>query len=221
MEKTDTLPPSKGLSRQLGLVGLAATGICSMLGASVYVVPFMIQRNVPGIGPNVLPAFLFAALPALLAAMAYAILSSAMPRAGGSYIFASRGLSPYLGFVASFSQWFGLSIAIGVISYIIIPFFRDVVDALGWDAWAQWLETGYVRVSFAILLLWVFVFINIIGLKFYERTLVPLMFVMFALGAIVIIAGFSYNQADFAGALLEQEGRSLPTKAAPFISAPF
>ncbi len=85
-----------------------------------------------------------------------------MPRAGGSYIFASRGLSPYLGFVASFSQWFGLSIAIGVISYIIIPFFRDVVDALGWDAWAQWLETGYVRVSLAILLLWVFVLINII-----------------------------------------------------------
>jgi APA family basic amino acid/polyamine antiporter len=216
MKNKDTPSSSKGLSRQLGLVGLAATGICSMLGASVYVVPFMIQRNVPGIGPNVLPAFLFAALPAMLAAMAYAILSSAMPRAGGSYIFASRGLSPYLGFVASFSQWFGLSIAIGVISYIIIPFFRDVVDALGWDAWAQWLETGYVRVSLAILLLWVFVLINIIGLKFYERTLVPLMFVMFALGAIVIIAGFSYNQADFAGALLEQEGRSLSSQSSPF-----
>ncbi|MCU0368513.1 MAG: hypothetical protein MUF39_06755 [Cyclobacteriaceae bacterium] len=52
------------LSRQLGLTGLAATGICSMIGASIYVVPFMIQRNVPGIGPYVLPAFLFAAIPA-------------------------------------------------------------------------------------------------------------------------------------------------------------
>ena len=50
---------NQGLSRQLGLLGLAATGICSMLGASVYVVPFMIQRNVPGIGPYVLPAFPF------------------------------------------------------------------------------------------------------------------------------------------------------------------
>jgi APA family basic amino acid/polyamine antiporter len=46
-----------------------------------------------------------------------------MPRAGGSYIYASRSLSPYLGFVASFSQWFGLSIAIGVVSYVIVPFF--------------------------------------------------------------------------------------------------
>lgn len=98
------------LTRQLGLVGLTATGICSMIGASIYVVPFMIQRNVPGIGSYVLPAFLFAAIPAILAAMAYTILSSAMPRAGGSYIYASRSLHPYLGFVARFSQWFGLSI---------------------------------------------------------------------------------------------------------------
>lgn len=80
-------PSPTGLRRQLGLLGLAATGICSMLGASVYVVPFMIQRNVPGINEWVLPAFLFAAVPALLAALAYAILASAMPRAGGSYIY--------------------------------------------------------------------------------------------------------------------------------------
>jgi len=85
----------------------------------------MIQRNVPGIGPFVLPAFMFAAIPALFAALAYAILASAMPRAGGSYLYASRSLHPYLGFIASFSQWFGLSIVIGVISYVIVPFFRD------------------------------------------------------------------------------------------------
>ena len=79
------------LRRELGLLPLAATGICSMLGASVYVVPIMIQRNVPDIGPYVLPAFLLAALPAIFAAFAYAALSSAMPRAGGSYLYASRG----------------------------------------------------------------------------------------------------------------------------------
>ena len=56
-----------GLAREMGLLGLAATGICAMLGAAINVVPFMLQRNVPGIGPDVLPAYLFATVPALLA----------------------------------------------------------------------------------------------------------------------------------------------------------
>ena len=85
-----------------------------MVGAGINVIPFMIQRSVPGIGPHVLPAFALATIPVLLAALAYAILASAMPRAGGTYIYASRGLHPYLGFVASFSQWFALCVAIGV-----------------------------------------------------------------------------------------------------------
>ena len=45
-----------GLSRQMGLTALAATGICAMLGAAINVIPFMIHRSVPGIGPWVLPA---------------------------------------------------------------------------------------------------------------------------------------------------------------------
>ena len=203
-------PNATGLQRQLGLLGLAATGICSMLGASVYVVPFMIQRNVPGIDSWVLLAFLFAAVPALLAALAYAILASAMPRAGGSYLYASRGLHPYLGFVASFSQWFGLSIVIGVIAYIIVPFLRDIAVALEWSGTAALLEAGVVRVGLALLMVWLFVGVNVLGGRFYERTLIPLMFVMFALGGIVIVAGFSFEQADFATALLEREGRSVP-----------
>lgn len=185
----------------MGLLGLAATGICSMLGASIYVVPFMIQRNVPGIGPYVLPAFLMAALPAIFAALAYSILASAMPRAGGSYIYASRGLNPYLGFVASFSQWFGLSIAIGVIAYVIIPFFRDIAAQLHLTELAAALNQGSVRVVLALAILWIFVFINILGVKSYQRTVVPLMVLMFALGAVVVVAGFWYNHQDFVNAV--------------------
>lgn len=197
------------LRRELGLGGLMATGICSMLGASIYVVPFMIQRSVPGIGPWVLPAFLFAAVPALLAALAYAILASAMPRAGGSYLYASRGLHPFLGFAASFSQWFGLSIVIGVIAYIIVPFLRDIALGLGWLQLAQTLEAGPVRVGLALLMVWSFVGINVLGARSYERTLIPLMVLMFALGAVVIVTGFSHDQTDFARALA-LTGQTLP-----------
>jgi amino acid transporter len=204
-----------GLVREMGILGLAATGICSMLGAGINVLPFMIQRNVPGIGPNVLPAYLFAALPAILAALAYAILSSAMPRAGGSYVFASRALNPYLGFVASFSQWFGLSIAIGVVSYLLIPFLRDISAAIGWLSFADILNSGAVRVTLALAFLWIFVGVNLRGVKLYQRTIVPLMFLMFVLGVIVIVAGFSFSQQNFADALFAKEGHTVPMAEAP------
>jgi len=51
--------------------------------------------------------------------------------------------------------------------------------------------------------------VNMSGLQFYERTLIPLMFLMFGLGAIVIVAGFSFAPADFEAALLKKEGRQL------------
>lgn len=214
MNKAET---TTGLTRGLGLLGLAATGICSMLGAAINVIPFMIQRSVPGIGPHVLPAYLFAAIPAIFAALAYAILASAMPRAGGSYVYASRALHPYLGFVASFSQWFGLSIAIGVVSYVIVPFLRDIAAALGWEPLAAVLSTGGVRVLLSLAFLWTFVAVNLRGVRLYERTLVPMMFLMFALGAVVIVAGFAFDQHDFAAALLAEEGRPIPkASAAPF-----
>ena len=196
------------LSRKLGILGLTATGICSMMGASIYIMPFMIHRSVPGIGPYVLHAFLLAAVPAVLAAFAYSILASAMPRAGGSYIYASRGLHPYFGFVASFSQWFGLSIVIGVISYVIVPFVRDVALALDWNDIASLLEIGWIRLTIAIALLWTFVFINILGADFYEKTLVPLMFIMFGLGAIIIFSGLYFDHHDFLDGLQAKDGQA-------------
>ena len=211
-----------GLARNLGLMGLAATGICSMLGAAINVMPFMLLRGLPEIGPYVLPAYVLAAVPAVLAALAYASLGSAMPRAGGSYVYASRALSPWWGFIASFSQWFGLSIAIGVVSYLLVPFLRDIAGALSFAGIAAALERGPVRVGISIAFLWTFVLVNLRGLKLYERTLVPMMFLMFVLGGVVIVSGFAFDHGDFAAALMATEGRSVPeTATTPWQLVPF
>jgi APA family basic amino acid/polyamine antiporter len=45
--------------------------------------------------------------------------------------------------------------------------------------------------------------------KLYERTVVPLMILMFGLGAIVIVTGLSFDKQDFAQALMLREGRSV------------
>ena len=206
--------PASGLAREMGLLGLTATGICAMVGAAVNVIPFMIQRQVPGIGPNVLPAYLLGAVPAVLAGLVYAMLASAMPRAGGSYVFASRGLSPYLGFVASFSQWFAIAVVMGVVSFLIAPFLRDIAVALEWRGAAAALEHGGVRIAIALAVLWAATALNLLGIRAYERLMVPLMFLTLALGSVVIVAGFSYDQADFMLALQARGDLTLPAMRA-------
>ncbi len=202
------------LAREMGLLGLTATGVCSMVGAGINVIPFMIQRHVPGIGGDVLAAFAFAAVPAMLAGLAYAILASAMPRAGGSYVYASRALDPYLGFVASFSQWFSLCVAIGVVSYVLVPFLRDIATAVEWHGVATALEGGPLRVTISLGVLWAAVGLNLLGVTAYERLIVPLMFLTFVLGGVVIVAGFAFDQADFAAALLARDGQAVPATPA-------
>ncbi|HXV63251.1 MAG TPA: APC family permease [Vicinamibacteria bacterium] len=197
---------STGLRRDLGLLGLVATGVCAMLGAGINVVPFMIQRNVPGIDGNVLLAYSLGVVPALLAALCYAILASAMPRAGGSYVFASRALSPYLGFVASFSQWFGISMAIGVVAYVLVPFLRDIAASVSFSGVAAFLETSAVRLVVPLAFLWLFTVVNLMGTKTYERTLVPLMVLMFTGGLVAIPAGFLFDHGDFVAAVEAREG---------------
>ena len=175
----------------------------------------MIQRHVPGIGPHVLVAFAVAAVPAVLAGLAYATLASAMPRAGGSYVYASRGLSPYLGFIASFSQWFSLCVAIGVVAYVLVPFLRDIAVAVDAPRTAEALESGPVRLAISLGCLWSAAAVNLRGVKAYERLIVPLMFLTFALGAVVIVAGFLFTQADFAAAVAARGGTMPVTPEAP------
>jgi amino acid transporter len=204
-----------GLDRHLNLLTLTATGICSMVGASIYVVPIMIQKNVPGIGPYVLFAFLIAAVPALLAALSYAALASAMPEAGGSYVYVSRSIHPYLGFVASFSQWFGLSLVIGVVAFVTIPFFRDFFEAIGFKEIAVLFSRPEVRLLLALFILGFFTYTNLKGGQFYRHTLVPLMFLMFILGGLVIFFGFYFDKNDFSQALLLKNG-ILPNEVTGF-----
>src|SRR6056300_627043 len=203
------------LIRQMSLVAVIATGVSSMVGASINVVPFMIHRSVPNIGSNVLWAFSFAAVPALFAGLAYAILSSAMPRAGGSYLYASRGLNPYLGFVASFSQWFGLSIVIGVIAYISIPFLRDIAYTHQFFGLSSLLDIPIIRVSLALGLIWGSVYLNVRGIKAYTNLLIPMVVIIFCLGSIVIFSSFFFDSSDFLASVAEKSGNPFVPKSDP------
>jgi amino acid transporter len=64
-----------------------------------------------GWGANVPLGFAIGAIPAICTAWAFALMATSMPRSGGPYVWVSRVVGPYAGFVASWAWWFGTATA--------------------------------------------------------------------------------------------------------------
>lgn len=206
------------LAREIGLVGLIATAICAMIGVGINIIPFMIQRSQPGVGAAVPLVFVITAVPAGLAALCYAMLSSAMPRAGGSYVYATRALSPFLGFLASFAQWFGLSMGMGVVAYLLVPMLRDTLATAGWPQLAPVFDEPQVRVPIALAAIWSFWWVNRRGIKTYERTVVAMTAAMIAGPLIMTITGFLAGPGDFEAAVARGDVMVPPAAPLPEFS---
>lgn len=206
------------LAREIGLVGLIATAICAMIGVGINIIPFMIQRSQPGVGATVPLVFLVTAVPAGLAALCYAMLSSAMPRAGGSYVYATRALSPFPGFLASFAQWFGLSMGMGVVAYLVAPMLRDTLATAGFRELSPVFDRPFVRVPIALAAIWSFWWINLRGIKTYERTVVIMTAAMVAGPLIMTITGFLAGPGDFQAAIARGDVTAPPAAPLPEFS---
>jgi APA family basic amino acid/polyamine antiporter len=201
------------LVRDLGLLALVATAVCNVIGGGINVLSVGVQERVPGIGPHVPLAFLIGVFPALFAALAYAILSSAMPRAGGGYIYVSRGLHPFLGFMATFSKWFGLAAAIGVIAYIDVALLASGVGYLapytGAHGQVVWLTSDAAKIVIPLGMIWIFWLINLVGVRTYGWTVIVLMMLMLLGGAAVIVVGFAYGHEQYARAFAYLPGAAM------------
>jgi amino acid transporter len=97
------------LSRNLSLLHITMMGVGMMIGAGVFL---GIGNAVKVAGPGgVILTFALNGVIALFTAMAYAELSSAIPRAGGAYNFARIGFGRSVSFLAGWMEWFASSVA--------------------------------------------------------------------------------------------------------------
>jgi len=194
--EADRMNTGPHLRREISLLGLIATAIAAMVGVGINILPFMVQRSQAGVGAWVPVAYVVAAVPAVLAALCYAALVSAMPRAGGSYVNVSRALNPFAGFIASFSQWFGLSMAMGVVAYFLVPVVRDTLTAAGIQS-AVALDTPVARIVLSLLAIWLAWLVNFLGVRFYERSVVMMAIITIVAPIIMSVAGFMHSSRDF------------------------
>ena len=207
------------LARELGLLALVATSVCTVIGGGINNLTVEIQESSPGLGPYVPLAFVIGAIPAIATALCYAILATAMPRAGGGYIYISRAVHPFVGFIATFSKWFGLAACVGVISYMDIPLLEAACtylgDALGNEgavssalvALGETLRLPEAKLWVPLGMVWLFWGINVLGVRTYGVTVIVLMFLMLSGGACIIVTGLSSDHQQFLSAWEAYEGQ--------------
>jgi len=94
------------LSQQLGTLSVFSLSLGPMLASGIFLLPALVYAQ---IGPGAVVAYAAAGvllIPSLLSATE---LSTAMPRAGGSYYFLDRSLGPVVGTIAGAGTWLALA----------------------------------------------------------------------------------------------------------------
>jgi amino acid transporter/nucleotide-binding universal stress UspA family protein len=119
-----------------------------MVGSGIFVLPGLATKIG---GPSVVLAYLLAGLVVLPAALSKAEMATAMPEAGGTYLYVDRALGPFMGTIAGLGVWFSLTFKsafalVGLGAYLML--FTD-------------LPTRPVSIGLALLL----VGVNILGVK--------------------------------------------------------
>ena len=109
---------TSGLVKELGAFESFSINLISLGPGPAYGLFLIILLFVTG--ANLMQATLLAALVAIPVIATYAILAIEMPRSGGEYVYASRMLHPYLGFVGGMSRIVNVIIYAGVLPYWFI-----------------------------------------------------------------------------------------------------
>jgi len=128
-EHEQGLDAQVSLSREMNLFDITMIGIAGMIGAGI----FALTGIATGVaGPAVILAFLLNGIIATLTGLAYAELGSAIPEAGGSYIWVKEAMGDHFGFLAGWSDWAAHTIACSLYAVTFGAFFSEfVVKMLG------------------------------------------------------------------------------------------
>jgi APA family basic amino acid/polyamine antiporter len=117
---TDT-PSSADLQPSLGLSHATAMVVGTIIGASIFVQPSEITRQMPSVS-GIVVAWIAAGLLTMAGALVCAELASAFPRTGGVYVFLREAYSPAAGFLWGWAMLW--SMHSGIIAAIAVVFAR-------------------------------------------------------------------------------------------------
>ncbi len=172
-----------GLKKELNLLGVFSISTGAMISSGLFVLPGLAYAVA---GPAMILAYILAALLIIPSMLAKAELSTAMPKAGGTYFFIDRSLGPVLGIFGGFANWFSLSlksafalVGIGAFAILIKP---DITS----------IEIKTIAVAACVL----FTILNLLSVKITGRIQTVLVFVLLMILVLYIGKGFILTHPD-------------------------
>ncbi len=176
--QTNPSQPSKSLARDLGLYAVFTVSLGAMIGSGIFVLPGLATKVA---GPAVIAAYFLAGLVVLPAALSQSEMATAMPHAGGSYLYVDRAMGPLMGTIAGFGTWFAMV-------------FKAAFALVGLGAYLQFFVHDIPIRPIALGIGAGLILLNIAGIK--ESGKVQALLVTFALGVLAFFVADGITLVD-------------------------
>ena len=198
-EETVFVRRASGLVREIGPFA-AFSLLVSLIGVGINVHATMDAIAYPG--ANMPLAFVIAAFPCIITAGNYLMLGVMMPRTGGEYVYVTRSIAPYVGWLQSWMRFWTL-IRLGVLASFTAVFWGQVLWLYGsitnnasYLEMASWLQGFEGMLTIGVLLVTLFSIIAILGTKLITMVLSILVAIPMVTSVIQIV----YLAIGWAGA---------------------
>ena len=135
-------------------------------------------------GPAVILSYLFASILIIPSVLSKAELTTAMPRAGGTYFFVERSLGPILGLFSGLASWFSLALksAFAVVGIAVL------VEVVLQMVFPTQLEPWHLK-AITIVCCLCFTALNIVSVKHTTRFQVLLVVILLAILTFFVFFG--------------------------------
>lgn len=176
------------LKKEIGLWTLVSLGVGGMIGSGIFALPAVMGSLA---GPGLILGILLSGIIAMFLGLAYAELGSAFPITGGPYALPRIALGDFGGFIMGWGYFLYLFIGTAGILEIFVVYLGYYFPGM-----ATGTTLTPMGITIAVIALWIFTFINILGVKWgalysFITTigrLIPLL--------IFVIVGFAFFQGN-------------------------
>jgi amino acid transporter/mannitol/fructose-specific phosphotransferase system IIA component (Ntr-type) len=199
------------LRKQLRALDVFAVAAGAMISSGLFVLP---AKAFSKAGPAVILADLFASIMIIPSVLSKAELSTAMPRAGGTYFFVERSLGPIWGVFSGLAGWFSLALksAFAVVGMaFLIKIVVEMIFPVQLDPWQFKAIAVFCCIGFTVL--------NIVSVKMTSKFQILLVGILLAILSFFVLFGAgSVEAVRFKGFLEKGWASVFATAGLVFIS---